>query len=146
MSELVLPASPWTGRANRIAGLAALVSLIGVAIAWNGVSRQATFDGAQSWFVFGVFALLIGLLAAVLWLSGAAKRIHSVRRECHEILRREFGIGVAAVPVVEPRAPRHVRAAGMVKVHLETCELVVGKEYDEVPVGPDTPRCGVCCP
>jgi hypothetical protein len=126
--------------------VAALLSLIGVVVAWNGVSRQATFDDAQPWFLFGVLALLVGLMAAVLWLSGAAKRIHGVRTECHAILRREFGIGATAAPVVAARSPRYVRAAGMTKVHLDTCELISGKEYDEVPVGPDTPRCGVCCP
>jgi hypothetical protein len=34
----------------------------------------------------------------------------------------------------------------MVKVHLDTCELVTGKDCDEVPFGADAPRCGVCGP
>jgi hypothetical protein len=151
MSELALsdpglPATPWTGRANKIASLAAAVSLVGVVGAWNGISHQSSFDDAQPWFFLGVMALLLGLADAVLWLSGAARRIRGVRLESHEILRREFGIGpVAAVPVAQ-RAPRYVRAAGMVKVHLDSCELIAGKDCDEVPVGPDAERCGMCLP
>ncbi len=148
MSDLTLPATPWTGRGNTLASAAAALSLAGVVIAWNGVSHEATFDDAQPWFFLGVMALLLGLADAVLWLSGAARRIRMVRDECHGILRREFGLDRPALPTgtTEARVPRYVRAAGMVKVHLDTCELIAGKDHDEVPDGADGERCGVCLP
>jgi hypothetical protein len=148
MSELALPAAPWTGRANTLASAVAVVSLAGVLIAWDGVSNEAAFDDAQPWFFLGVMALLLGFADAVLWLSGAARRIRAVRAECHQILRREFGVDGAAAPAEapEPRVARYVRAAGMVKVHLDSCELILGKDHDEVPDGADGERCGVCLP
>ena len=145
---LDLPASPWTGRSSTAAGAAALVSVAIVLLGWQGVSNEKTFDDAQPWFVVGVLGLLVGFAAAVLWLNSAAKRIRGVRLECHRLLRAEFGIGVpAAATTATAAGPRYVRAAGMTKVHLDTCELVAGKAYDELPALPaDAELCGMCSP
>lgn len=144
-AALDLPASPWTGRASAAAGVAALVSLAVVVLGWDRVSNEATFDDAQPWFVVGVIGLLIGFGAAVLWLSSAAKRIRSVRLECHRLLRKEFGIGAPVAVEAVVASERWVRAAGMTKIHRETCELIAGKDVDEVPADA-AELCGMCAP
>jgi hypothetical protein len=144
--EARLPASPWTGRASSGAAGCSVLSLVGVVIGWAGVSKSSTFSDAQPWFFVGVLALLIGFAAAVLWLNSAARRTRLVRLECHDILRRDYGLGTELVAPPSASPPRYVRAAGMVKVHKDSCELIVGKKFDEVLVGPDAQRCGVCCP
>jgi hypothetical protein len=149
MSEVALdpPASPWTGRVNTAAGVAALVSLAVIVLGWHGVSNRATFDDAQPWFVVGVLGLLLGFAVAVVWLNSAAKRIRGVRLECHRLLRAEFGIGVPTTADDAPSGSRYVRAAGMTKVHLDTCELVADKAFDELPALPaDAELCGMCRP
>ncbi len=147
-AALELPVSPWAGRASAAAGVGALVSLVVVIIGWEGVSNEARFDDAQPWFVVGVVGLLVGFAAAVFWLSTAAKRIRGVRLECHALLRAEFGPGSDKVGVANASSGpvRFVRAAGMVKVHLDSCELMTGKDHDEVIPGADAARCGVCLP
>jgi hypothetical protein len=151
MSDVVveLPASPWTGRVSAAAGTAALVSLAVVGLGWEGVSKQATIDDAQPWFIVGVIGLVIGFGTAVLWLSSAARRLRGVRSECHALLAGRLAERATTATATERvrRTGRYVRVTGMTKIHLATCELVAGKSQDELSEIPaDADRCGMCRP
>ncbi|MBA3741634.1 hypothetical protein [Sporichthya sp.] len=146
MTEVAVPAvprylaqeTPWRKADSLLSSAVTLVGLVGVGIAWVGVSGEADFDNQQSWLMVAIGAGVILGLGMSWWLLVGFREVRRAQREFVADLRLtrkllpttgEPALSRAARPAAV--APAHsddlVTGERMTLVHRSTCPMVAGK-------------------
>lgn len=141
---------PWRRANLLVLGVLTGLGLVGLAIAWYGVSGEPTYSDQIPWIWLAVLSLTLSGFGAVYFLTVSAGVVHQAMREASRAMRAELIVEpeqeVAAAGVVG----EYVTARLMTRVHRPDCPQVRGKAVSPVPASEIAQRglqaCGVCSP
>lgn len=143
--------SPWRRREALVSAAVALVGVAGVAVCWNGASREVAFRDQVGWTVGAFLFLALFVLAAVLWLMAGFRQVRHGARELRADLNMVFRLEDVQ-DLMGPAAQEQatgldlVVAPGMQRAHRPDCVLARGKQVRALTPSErsEYPPCGMC--
>jgi hypothetical protein len=142
--------SPW-GRGNLLVlALLNALGLMGLGVAWYGVSGEATYGDQVGWIWLAVLSLTVSGIGAVYFLTVGAAVVHRAMREAAHAMRAELVAEPEHEATASSLAGEWVTARLMTRVHRHDCPQVRGKTIHAVS-GAEIAElglkaCGVCAP
>jgi hypothetical protein len=141
---------PWDRRNFLVLGLLTGLGLIGLAVAWYGVSGEPTYGDQIPWLVLAVLSLVLGGIGAVYFLTVGAGVVHKAMRESSRAMRTELVVEPEQEAAPVAVAGEYVTSPRMTRVHRHDCPQVRGKAVQPVAATEiaqlGLQACGVCSP
>ncbi len=123
----------------------------GVAVCWNGASREVAFRDQIGWTIGAFLFLALFALAGVLWLMAGFRKvrhgIHELQGDLNMVFRVEDLQVLGTVTAYEEtNGVDLVVAPGMHRAHRPDCMLARGKQVRALTPGERSsyPPCGLC--
>ena len=140
---------PWRRRESLVAGVVAVIGLVGLVISHQGAADERYWREQLDWVSGATFSTVIVVLAVAGWIVVGMRRL---RRGFAEVAARKNSVlgldelELATVPVESGGDTVLVRVSPMTRVHRLGCLLLRGKSPVVVPAEQvdGYERCGVC--
>lgn len=141
---------PWTRANLLVLTVLTALGLIGLVVAWFGVSGEAIYGDQIGWIWLAVLSLTVSGIGAVYFLTVTAGVVHRAMREASRAMRAELVVQPEQTLTSPVLAGEYVTARLMTRVHRHDCPQVRGKAVDPVSASEIAERglkaCGVCAP
>jgi hypothetical protein len=122
------------------------LSIVGLVVAWWGVSGTARTGTQITWINIGVAAVVVGGLGNMTWLLQGRRAVALRRREL--LARLPARTTVAVAPVASSPREKRVAVPGASRHHRPDCAAVAGKRVEEASVAKHERAgrrpCGLC--